>query len=83
MALEEIVNTVTKVAELVEGITHASNEQSLGIEQISQGVIQVSQVVQALTPLMLKKVLVRVKNLSSQADLLRKNVARFKTKNEQ
>lgn len=33
MALEEIVNTVAKVAELVEGITHASNEQSLGIEQ--------------------------------------------------
>ena len=79
MALEEIVNTVTKVAELVEGITHASNEQSLGIEQISQGVIQVSQVVQANSANAEESASASEK-LSSQADLLRKNVARFKTK---
>ena len=79
MALEEIVNTVTKVAELVEGITHASNEQSLGIEQISQGVIQVSQVVQANSA-NAEESASASEELSSQADLLRKNVARFKTK---
>ena len=79
MALEEIVNTVTKVAELVEGITHASNEQSLGIEQISQGVIQVSQVVQANSANAEESASAR-EELSSQADLLRKNVAKFKTK---
>ena len=79
MALEEIVNTVTKVAELVEGITHASNEQSLGIEQISQGVIQVSQVVQANSA-NAEESASASEELSSQADLLRKNVAKFKTK---
>lgn len=79
MALEEIVNTVTKVAELVEGITHASNEQSLGIEQISQGVIQVSQVVQANSA-NAEESASASEELSSQADLLRKNVARFKTR---
>ena len=77
IALEEIVNTVTKVAELVEGIAHASSEQSLGIEQISQGVIQVSQVVQANSA-NAEESASASEELSSQADLLRKNVSRFK-----
>ena len=45
--LEAIMTHVEDVASLVEGIAKASNEQQLALEQINQGVLQVSQVVQS------------------------------------
>lgn len=45
--LEAIMTHVENVASLVEGIAKASNEQKLALEQINQGVLQVSQVVQS------------------------------------
>lgn len=45
--LEVIMTHVEDVASLVEGIAKASNEQQLALEQINQGVLQVSQVVQS------------------------------------
>ena len=46
-ALGKIVEQVENVANLVNDIAVASNEQALGIEQVNQGIMQVSQVVQA------------------------------------
>lgn len=46
-ALSEIVGDVASVADIVASIAKASNEQKLALEQINQGVQQVSQVVQS------------------------------------
>ncbi len=45
-ALEKIVESVAKVTTLVGEIAISSNEQAEGIEQISQGVVQIDQVTQ-------------------------------------
>ena len=49
--LNKIVEDITTVAELVKSISNASNEQSMGIAQISEGIFQVSQVIQSNPPL--------------------------------
>ncbi|SFH95332.1 methyl-accepting chemotaxis sensory transducer [Selenomonas ruminantium] len=46
-ALMIIMNNVSEVADIVSSIAKASSEQKLALEQIDQGVLQVSQVVQA------------------------------------
>ncbi|MDF2544456.1 MAG: methyl-accepting chemotaxis sensory transducer [Herbinix sp.] len=46
IALNNIVDDVTRVAGLVSNIAISSNEQSNGIAQVSQGILQVSDVVQ-------------------------------------
>jgi methyl-accepting chemotaxis protein len=48
-ALEEIVSSITKTADLVAEIAAASNEQALGIGQINQGLEQIDDVTQANT----------------------------------
>ena len=45
-ALQEIAADVAKVAELLDGISRASNEQSEGVEQINTAVSQMDRVVQ-------------------------------------
>ena len=45
-ALNEIVTKIEGTANLVNEIAAASNEQAVGIEQINQGIVQVSDVVQ-------------------------------------
>ncbi len=46
-AMGSMVEEIDRVAQLVRGINTASGEQSIGIDQINQGILQVSQVVQA------------------------------------
>lgn len=45
-SFNNIVDRITKVANLIENIAVASNEQTIGIQQINVGISQVSQVVQ-------------------------------------
>lgn len=45
-ALEAIVGDVTKVAELIDGITKASEEQSQGVDQVNMAVGQMDKVTQ-------------------------------------
>lgn len=78
-ALNEIVDGVEKVANLVDDITAASNEQASGIEQINQGVVQVSDVVQNNSATS-EESAAASEELSSQAELLRETVSRFKLK---
>ncbi len=78
-ALENIVEGVSKVANLVNQIAIASNEQALGVEQINQGIEQISDVVQT-TSATSEETAAASEELSGQADNLRNQVARFKLK---
>ena len=79
VALNKIVEDVTKAAELVSDIAVASNEQAIGIGQINQGIMQVSQVVQTNSATS-EESAAASEELSSQAELLKKSVDKFSLK---
>lgn len=76
-ALTVIVEQVTNVAHLVDSIATASKEQNLALEQINQGVIQVSQVVQSNSATS-EEAASASEELSAQADLMQDTVDKFK-----
>ncbi|MDD3168651.1 MAG: methyl-accepting chemotaxis protein [Eubacteriales bacterium] len=76
-ALGEIVSGIEKAANLVGGIAEASNEQASGIAQINKGIEQVSQVVQNNSATA-EESAAASEQLSSQAELLKGMVGRFK-----
>jgi len=78
-ALNNIVDKIKQAAELVNDITDASNEQASGIEQINQGIMQVSHVVQANSATS-EEGAAASEELASQAELLKDIVGRFKLK---
>ncbi|WP_010251103.1 methyl-accepting chemotaxis protein [Acetivibrio cellulolyticus] len=78
-ALNEIVDGVAKAADLVGNIASASNEQASGIAQINQAISQVAQVVQTNSATAEESASAS-EELSSQADLLKESVSRFKLK---
>ena len=82
IALDKIVGGVTRSAELVGEIAVASNEQATGIAQINQGISQVSQVTQSNTATA-EQGAAASEELSSQAQLLKSMVNRFKIKGMQ
>ena len=77
--LNKIVEAVSKAASLVADIAVASNQQASGIEQVNQGIMQVSEVVQTNSATS-EEGAAASEELSSQAQLLRESVARFKLK---
>lgn len=79
LALNQIVEGVTKATTLVGEIATASNEQALGINQVNQGILQVSDVVQTNSATS-EESAAASEELSSQAELLREQVSRFKLK---
>lgn len=81
-ALNKIVEGVASVADLVNGIANASNEQALGIAQINQGILQVSQVVQTNSATS-EEGAAASEELASQAEMLKNQVAKFKLKYNQ
>ncbi len=78
-ALNNIVEGISKVACIVEDIATSSSEQAAGIEQITQGIIQVSEVIQANSSTSQESAAAS-EELSSQAEMLKQQVARFKIK---
>ena len=78
-ALNQIVEGVTKTANLIGEIATASNEQALGINQVNQGILQVSDVVQTNSATS-EESAAASEELSSQAELLREQVSQFKLK---
>lgn len=80
-ALNQIVDEVTKTTALVGEIAVASNEQATGIAQINQGITQVSQVTQGNSATA-EQSAAASQELSSQAQLLKAMVEKFKLKNE-
>jgi methyl-accepting chemotaxis protein len=78
-ALKGIVAGTTKVTNLVAEIAAASKEQSEGISQVTEGLGQIDQVTQRTTA-NAEETAAASEELSSQADHLRQNLARFKVK---
>ncbi len=78
-ALENIVSGVTDAARLVSEIADASNEQASGIEQVNEAIMQVSQVTQTNSATS-EEAAAASEELSSQAQLLKDAVNRFKLK---
>ena len=78
-SLAEIVNSVTKVTDLVGEIAAASNEQAEGIAQVNQGLGQIDQVTQQNTA-SAEEGASAAEELSSQATHLQQLVSHFKVK---
>jgi methyl-accepting chemotaxis protein len=78
-ALAQIVQGVSQSTGLVEKIATASAEQALGISQVTQGINQVSQVVQANTATA-EESAATCQTLFSQAEALKQLVNQFKLK---
>ncbi|MBI9010639.1 MAG: HAMP domain-containing protein [Clostridiales bacterium] len=76
-ALNKIVRGVSEATDLVSEIAVASHEQSLGVEQINQGLMQISDVVQT-TSATAEETAAASEELSGQADMLKSEVARFR-----
>ncbi len=79
LALNKIVDQATRVADLVGDIATASNEQATGIAQVDQGIVQVSHVVQNNSNIAQQSAGAS-EELSEQAGLLKRNVARLRLK---
>ena len=78
-ALNQIVDMVAKSANLVNEIAIASNQQASGITQLNQAITQVAQVVQTNSATA-EESAASSEELSSQADLLKDLVSKYKLK---
>ncbi len=78
-ALERITKDLEKAAELMGRIALSSNEQASGISQVNRGVEQVAQVVQSNSATAQQSA-ATTQELSSQAEMLRGMVGRFRLK---
>jgi ABC-type transporter Mla subunit MlaD len=76
--LDEIVNSVNKVAEIIAEITAASQEQSTGIEQVNQAVNQLDQITQQ-NAASVEELAATSQAMSDQAQDLQSVVKQFKT----
>ena len=79
-ALENIVKGVADATQLVQQIATASNEQASGIDQVNEAIMQVSQVTQTNSATS-EEAAAASEELSSQAQLLKDAVSRFRLKN--
>ncbi|QOX65011.1 HAMP domain-containing protein [Anoxybacterium hadale] len=78
-ALKGIASKVGEAADLVKGISTASNEQASGIAQINKGIEQVSMVVQNNSATA-EESAAASEELSSQSEFLKEMVGKFKMK---
>ncbi len=76
-ALKMIVTDIEKVANLVDNIACASNEQATAIGQVNQGIMQVSQVVQTNSATS-EECAAASEELSTQAQVLQEMISKFK-----
>ena len=78
-SLKEIVDSITKTAELVDRIAVASNEQSIAIEQVNQAIDQVAKVIQTNSATAEESASAS-EELSGQSEMLKEMVDNFKLK---
>lgn len=79
VALDKIVGGVSETAAIVGDIANASLEQATAIAQVNEGVYQISQVTQSNTATA-EESAAASEEMTSQAQLLREMVDRFKLK---
>ncbi|MBN2795539.1 MAG: Cache 3/Cache 2 fusion domain-containing protein [Clostridia bacterium] len=75
-ALKEIVENISETAELMLQIAEASTEQAVSVDQIHQGINQISDVIQT-TSATAEETAAASEELSSQADMLKQEVQKF------
>ncbi len=80
-ALAEIVNSVTKVSDLVAEIAAASNEQAEGIGQVNIGITEIDQVTQQNTA-NAEEGASAAEELSSQASHLQEMIGHFRLRGQ-
>lgn len=76
-SLQTIMTNVSEVADIVGSIAKASSEQKIALEQIDQGVLQVSQVVQANSATSEESASAS-EELSAQAGRLKETASQFR-----
>jgi methyl-accepting chemotaxis protein len=74
--LEEIVNSVKKVADIISEIAAAAQEQSTGIEQVNKAIIQMDQITQQNAALV-EEASAASQSMNTQAQGLKKVVSQF------
>jgi methyl-accepting chemotaxis protein len=72
----EIVSSVRRVNEILDEISHASNEQSAGIEQVNRAVGEMDQVTQQNAALV-EEAAAAAHSLKDQVDVLREAIGSF------
>lgn len=80
--IHEVVNSVHRVSDIVSEITLASNEQSVGIEQVNQAIGQMDQTTQENAALV-EEAAAAAQSLQEQAHQLEKTVSLFKLESDQ
>ena len=78
VTMEEIVMSIKRVTDIMGDITAASQEQSSGIEQVNQAIIQMDQVTQKNTTLV-EEAAAAARSLQDQAGELVQVVSVFQT----
>jgi len=76
-ALERIIGRVTKISELVEGISLAADQQSAGLTQVNTAVSEMDGVTQQ-NAAMVEQATAAARSLAGEADELARQVGRFK-----
>ena len=75
--MDEVVASVKRVTDIMAGITAASNEQSAGIEQVNQAIMEMDGVTQQNAALV-EQAAAAAESMQRQADMLSQVVAVFK-----
>ncbi|MBQ7606120.1 MAG: hypothetical protein IJU59_06525, partial [Firmicutes bacterium] len=75
--LAEIVEGISKAADIVSGIADASEHQATGIKEVNRGIEDVSQVIQSNSATS-EESAASSEELFGQADMLKNLVAQFK-----
>ncbi|MYM80758.1 MULTISPECIES: methyl-accepting chemotaxis protein [Duganella] len=80
--IQEVVNSVHRVSDIVGEITLASNEQSVGIEQVNEAIGQMDQTTQENAALV-EEAAAAAQSLREQAHQLEQTVSLFKLESDQ
>ncbi|HWU96881.1 MAG TPA: methyl-accepting chemotaxis protein [Oxalicibacterium sp.] len=82
VTMDEIVNSVKRVADIMSEITAASQEQSSGIEQINQAITQMDEITQQNAALV-EEAAAAAQSLQDQATDLSRAVSIFRINNDE
>jgi methyl-accepting chemotaxis protein len=78
-SLSEIVDGINKSSDVISEIAHSSEEQSMAISQINDGIVQVSEVVQKNSAVA-EESAASAEELNAQSSVLQGHISQFKLK---
>ena len=80
-ALERIIGRIAGISELVEGIAHGADQQSVGLTQVNTAVTEMDGVTQQ-NAAMVEQATAAARSLAGEADELAQQIGRFKLEAE-